>query len=298
MRHPDYRALHALNAVIQERGFERAALKLCITQPAVSQRIRQLEHFFGQPLLVRTIPPKATELGEKLLGLLHQVELLEQQWLGNSKNSSPLLLSIAVNADSLATWLLPALKPILPILPIRLNIKMQDEEHTLEQLRLGSAVGAVSIQQEPLPGCLADPLGALDYLFVASPDFAKIYFPKGVTRSALIKAPAVTYDHINDMHQSFLQENFKLPPGSIPCHIVDSSEAFVQLAKQGSSCCMIPHLQIEKELQEGTLINLTEGLYQRRMLYWHRFSPESHIMKTVANALIDYAKKTLRQTEI
>jgi hypothetical protein len=31
-------ALQALDAVIRERGFERAAQKLCITQSAVSQR--------------------------------------------------------------------------------------------------------------------------------------------------------------------------------------------------------------------------------------------------------------------
>ncbi len=33
---------------------------------------------------------------------------------------------------------------------------------------------------------------------------------------------------------------------------------------------MIPHLQIE-ELNSGELIDLTPGLFQRRMLYWHRF---------------------------
>ncbi|MCN7066138.1 LysR family transcriptional regulator, partial [Escherichia coli] len=54
MKRPDYRTLQALDAVIRERGFERAAQKLCITQSAVSQRIKQLENMFGQPLLVRT----------------------------------------------------------------------------------------------------------------------------------------------------------------------------------------------------------------------------------------------------
>ncbi|HHU7940593.1 TPA: LysR family transcriptional regulator, partial [Escherichia coli] len=42
MKRPDYRTLQALDAVIRERGFERAAQKLCITQSAVSQRIKQL----------------------------------------------------------------------------------------------------------------------------------------------------------------------------------------------------------------------------------------------------------------
>jgi LysR family transcriptional regulator, chromosome initiation inhibitor len=294
MKRPDYRALQALDAVVKERGFERAADKLCITQPAVSQRIKQLESFFGQQLLVRTIPPKATKQGEHLLGLLHQVELLEHQWLGNTDHTNtPLSLSIAVNADSLATWLLPALKPILDKNTLRFEIVVKDEERTLDMLRLGTVVGAISIQSQPLPGCLSSQLGALDYIFVASPEFAEKYFPNGVTRSSLLRAPAVAFDHLDDMHQAFLQENFNLAPGSVTCHIINSSEAFVGLAKQGSACCMIPRLQVEKELETGQLIDLTAGLYQRRMLYWHRFGPESTMMISISNALTDYTRHVL-----
>ena len=94
MKRPDYRTLQALDAVIRERGFERAAQKLCITQSAVSQRIKQLENMFGQPLLVRTVPPRPTEQGQKLLALLRQVELLEDEWLGDEQTgSTPLLLA-------------------------------------------------------------------------------------------------------------------------------------------------------------------------------------------------------------
>ncbi|MCD1127040.1 LysR family transcriptional regulator ArgP [Jinshanibacter sp. LJY008] len=296
MKRPDYRVLQALDAVIRERGFERAAQKLCITQSAVSQRIKQLEYLYGQPLLIRTVPPRPTEQGQKLLALLHQVELLEDEWLSDEGSAdSPLQLSLAVNADSLATWLLPALKPVLSDSPIRLNLQVEDETRTQERLRLGEVVGAVSIQPQALPRCLVDQLGALDYIFVASPDFAERYFPNGVTRSALLKAPAVAFDHLDDMHQAFLQQNFDLPPGSVPCNIVSSSEAFVQLAKQGTTCCMIPHLQIERELANGELMDLTPGLCQRRMLYWHRFSPESKIMRGVTDALLSYGRQVLRQ---
>ncbi len=189
MKRPDYRTLQALDAVIRERGFERAAQKLCITQSAVSQRIKQLENMFGQPLLVRTVPPRPTEQGQKLLALLRQVELLEEEWLGDEQTgSTPLLLSLAVNADSLATWLLPALANVLSDSPIRLNLQVEDETRTQERLRRGEVVGAVSIQPQALPSCLVDQLGALDYLFVASKEFAQRYFPNGVTRSALLKA--------------------------------------------------------------------------------------------------------------
>ncbi len=299
MKRPDYRTLQALDAVIRERGFERAAQKLCITQSAVSQRIKQLEHTFGQPLLVRTVPPRPTEQGQRLLALLHQVELLEQEWLGDDNGGvcTPLYLSLAVNADSLATWLLPALKDVLSNSPIRLNLQVEDEGRTLERLRRGEVVGAVSIQSQPLPSCLVDKLGALDYLFVSSGDFARHYFPNGVTRSALQKAPAVAFDHLDDMHQAFLQQHFGLPPGSVPCHIVNSSEAFVQLARQGTTCCMIPHLQIGKYLKSGELVDLTPGLWQRRMLYLHRFAPESGLVRQVTSALICSARRTLRQDD-
>lgn len=79
------------------------------------------------------------------------------------------------------------------------------------------------------------------------------------------------------------------------CHITSSSEAFVQLAKQGSACCMLPILQVENELKNGELINLTEGLFQRRMLYWHRFGPESSVMQNISETLINYAKDVLWQ---
>lgn len=99
---------------------------------------------FGQPLLVRTVPPRPTEQGQKLLALLRQVELLEEEWLGDEQTgSTPLLLSLAVNADSLATWLLPALAPVLADSPIRLNLQVEDETRTQERLRRGEVVGAV-----------------------------------------------------------------------------------------------------------------------------------------------------------
>lgn len=97
------------------------------------------------------------------------------------------------------------------------------------------------------------------------------------------------------MHQAFLQQNFELPPGSVPCHIVNSSEAFVQLALQGTTCCMLPHLQVERELRKGVLIDLTPGMVQRRMLYWHRFAPESRLMRRVTDALISHGRDVLRQ---
>ena len=61
---------------------------------------------------------------------------------------------------------------------MRLNLQVEDETRTQERLRRGEVVGAVSIQPQPLPSCLVDQLGALDYLFVGSKEFAGALFPE------------------------------------------------------------------------------------------------------------------------
>ncbi len=60
---------------------------------------------------------------------------------------------------------------------------------------------------------------------------------------------------------------------------------------------MIPHLQIADELERGELLDLTPGLFQRRMLYWHRFAPESATMRQVTDALLKHGRQTLRQEQ-
>ncbi len=40
------------------------------------------------------------------------------------------MLSLAVKSDSLASWLLPALAPVLADYPIRLNLQVEDETRT------------------------------------------------------------------------------------------------------------------------------------------------------------------------
>lgn len=123
MKRPDYRTLQALDAVIRERGFKRAAQKLCIAQSAVSQRIKQLENLFGQPLLVHTVPPRPTKQGHKNAGTVVSGRTVRRGVAGQRHwHRCPLLLPLAVNADSLAIWLLPALKPVLATSPIRLNL--------------------------------------------------------------------------------------------------------------------------------------------------------------------------------
>ena len=69
-------------AVAEERHFGRAAARLHMAQPPLSQQIRQLEEHLGTPLMVRTTRKvELTPAGQALLDrgrvLLHELQVLE-----------------------------------------------------------------------------------------------------------------------------------------------------------------------------------------------------------------------------
>lgn len=298
MRGLDYRWLEALDSVVKYRSFDKAANTLCISQSAVSQRIKQLEIWSTQPVLIREQPPRATLVGQKLLGLYRRVSLLEQDLLpelNSSESDAVIDVSIATNADSLATWLLPSLAPLMQQTKLALNFVVDDENRTLEKLRTGEVVGAISLESDSISGCSADYLGISEYICVASPDFCARYFPKGVTRDSLLKAPAVVFNQYDHMHEEFIQKHYSLSISSVAKHTVRSSEAFVKLASLGVAYSLIPKIQILKELEERSLINIAPNHMIANELYWHHWHSESGVLKQLSNAIMQYASNRLPQ---
>src|SRR5690606_15984403 len=104
--------LEAFSAVIDEGSLEAAARRLQVTPSAVSQRIKSLESRLGQVVVRRTRPAEPTEAGRVLLRLATQNQLIEHEALAalrGGMDAEPLRVPLAVNADSLSTWFLPAL---------------------------------------------------------------------------------------------------------------------------------------------------------------------------------------------
>ena len=108
-------ALECLAAIVEEGGFERAAQRLSITQSAVSQRLRSLEAQVGTVLVVRSRPVRPTSAGQRLLKHTKQLRLLRADLERDLKELAPAFtggvrdeerISIAINADSIATWAL------------------------------------------------------------------------------------------------------------------------------------------------------------------------------------------------
>ncbi|WP_165312319.1 LysR family transcriptional regulator ArgP [Vibrio ziniensis] len=298
MRGLDYRWLEALDQIILQRSFEKAADVLCVSQSAVSQRIKQLEKWLAQPVLVRETPPRVTPAGQKLLGLYRQVCVLEQDILPELSDyigEKPISVSIATNADSLATWLLPAIADAMRQSNLEIHLVVDDEHRTLDKLKNGEVIGAISQSSRTLPGCSAVLLGDMPYLCVSSPQFYQQYFSQGVTIEAFEKAPAVAFDRHDFVNERFVYDHLGCEMVSEVKHTVGSSEACVKAALAGFGYCMIPKIQIVDELEQGLLVDITPGSYIDQQLYWHHWQLETGRLKKCSQAIVAYAIKTLPQ---
>src|SRR5206468_4773596 len=173
-------ALECLAAIVEEKGFERAARRLSITQSAVSQRLRSLEAQVGTVLIVRSRPLKPTSAGHLLLKHTKQLRLLRADLERDLRELAPSSasgtreeerISLAINADSIATWALPALNA-LAVQGLPLEIITDDQDFTHEWLREGQVLGCVTTVKQALRGCKVLPLGAMHYVAVAESGYA------------------------------------------------------------------------------------------------------------------------------
>ncbi|WP_064791475.1 LysR family transcriptional regulator ArgP [Shewanella woodyi] len=295
----DYAHLHALAVVISEGGFERASKILCISQPAVSQRIKQLEERVGQALVIRSTPVEATPTGKRLLRHYSQVQLLESELsveMDADDPKLPTIVKIAVNADSLATWFLPALSEIFKRHQWLLELIVDDESYTHNLLKNGEAVGCVTTTKEPLAGCSSEYLGEMEYLCVATPEFIQQYFPINVTPTSLERAPAVVFSTKDKLHEKYLKKYFKMKTGSWREHKIPSSESFLEAIIQGMGYGLVGHLQAEPLIERGILIEITPDKRKRVPLYWQHWNIKAKQTTIVYRSLAVTAKQSLCQS--
>jgi LysR family transcriptional regulator (chromosome initiation inhibitor) len=266
----EQRELQALDAVIQTQSFAEAAKRLFITQPAVSLRIKQLETQFGQPLLIRTLPYKATALGEKLLSLMRRTRLLEEHLLQEIQQDTSTRLSIALNRDSLETWFMRVLDELDLLEKINIDIITDDQEVTIDYFRQGSVSSCITSYDKALPGCECTLLGHMDYLLVASPAFITSHFKaKKTVEDNLAAAPVIIFDTRDRLPEQYFQHFFNKTLILDRHHKVPSVQGYKLFALHGYGYGLIPRLDIEKELANGDLVEICPDKPWLMPLYWH-----------------------------
>ncbi len=294
-------ALECLAAIVEEGGFERAAQRLSITQSAVSQRLRALEAQVGTVLIVRSRPLKATQAGQLLLKHTKMMRLLRADLERDLKELAPSSLggsreeeriSIAINADSIATWALGALSK-LATEGLPLEIITDDQDFTQEWLRSGQVLGCVTTLKLALRGCKVVPLGAMNYIAVAEPAYTAKHYPDGMTAYNFRATPFVAFNRKDDMQGEFVNHVFGLKRVALNQVFVPSSEGQVRAAIAGWGASVVPELIAREHIAAGRLVNIAPSKVLPIQLYWHCWNLESDVLDALTHSLLDAATLSL-----
>ena len=289
----DLAQLRALDATVRGGTLEAAARSLRVTPSAISQRLRALEVTTGRILLVRSKPVQLTDSGRAVLRLARQIDLLTAdvaRELGGDPATPEQVptLPIAVNADSMATWVLPALAPLAG--EVGFDLHREDQEHTSALLRAGTVMAAVTADADPVPGCTSTPLGGMRYRPMATPAFVQHWFPAGPTPEALARAPVVVFDRKDDLQHRYLQAragNDVAPPA----HYVPASADYVAAVTLGLGWGMVPDLQARAV--SGQLVVVDPAASVDVRLHWQQWRLRSTTLDRVREAVLAVARREL-----
>lgn len=313
-----------LAAVVDAGSLDAAARDLAITPSAVSQRVKLLERRLGRVLLVRSRPVRPTEAGAAIVRLARQAALLEHDTLDalgidpdpggpgdapddehgsgagdGTRTGGPVArrprrrirIPLAVNADSLATWILPPLARLAASHPVVFDLHRDDQDFTAGLLETGTVMAAVTSQAEPVAGCVVRPLGILRYRAVATPGYAERWLPGGATPAALEAAPVVDFDRRDDLQTEYLQR-IGADASRPPRHYVPASNDFATAIKLGLGWGLLPAFQSQAELDRGDLVALG-GPPIDVTHHWQQWNLRSPLLDAIADEVVAEARRTL-----
>lgn len=296
LMHPQ---LAAFSAVIEEGSFEGAARRLSVTPSAISQRIKSLEDRLGQLLVVRQPPCRPTPAGQKLLMRVRPMQLLEAEAMAEFKPSSDSnahsrQLPIAVNDDSLETWLIAALSELHQQYGYMFDVRVDDQDHTLMLLKEGGVLGAITSESTPVQGCKVTALGSMRYRAIASPQFATKHFSNGVNADAFATAPMIVFNRKDELQWRFVRRvtRAKLNP---PVHYLPTATGFIEAASRGLGWCLAPETLIGEALRERRIVNIAPDRWLDVPLYWQHAAVQSQTLQQISRALQNAASAVLEQ---
>jgi LysR family transcriptional regulator (chromosome initiation inhibitor) len=278
--------LETLLAITEEGSFDRAAGRLHVTPSAVSQRVRALERSAGQVLVGRSTPSAATVAGEPLVRLARQLRLLDAEVSSTLGIGAVVDLTVAVNADSLATWFRSVLDAVATRPHTSLRLRVEDQAYSRELLRRGDVLASVTSDPDPVQGCAVERLGGLRYTPAATPALVERHSHHGkLDWSAL---PMVVFNEKDRLQDDVLAARGASRPPVV--HQVPSTADFHEAVRRGLGWAMLLDPQLGPDLMRlpGTRPVLVA-------LYWQRWRLDSPALAALTQDVREAARSLQRQ---
>jgi LysR family transcriptional regulator, chromosome initiation inhibitor len=132
-------------------------------------------------------------------------------------------------------------------------------------------LGCVTTLKQALRGCKVLPLGAMDYVAVASAAYAQAHCPKGLQAGNFRQIPFIAFNRKDDLQAQFVARALGLRRVSL-----------------------VQRLQVQGLLEQGDLVNLAPGTTLPVSLYWHCWNLDSAVIDRMTQALVDGASQALQ----
>lgn len=297
----DYALLRALLAIERERSFEGAARALGITSSAISQRIKLLEQRTGAIIVHRKVPVTPTAFGLLLCRHTEKVMILEESVFKEnarhfqSYKISKKSLKILVNDDSLSNWFIDVLQADAKLDdPFLFELEIADQDHSLNEMKAGTAIAAISASKTAIQGFRSSYLGDLIYHATASKAFYDRYFDAGVTVENLQSSPSLRFRAQDDLQNQWVWQTFKSEI-ILDSHILPSTEGYISACLKDVAWGMNPTHVVDRHLQSGNLVELIQGSALYKPLYWHCSLAVYDQMKSLTDKVMAAAKIHLYQ---
>src|ERR1700724_20872 len=258
----DFKSIETFLWVVTLGSFRGAGQRLNTTQPAISQRIAQLEREMGVKLLnrdhrVASPTPSGRQLmvyAEKLIGL--RSEMMAEV---SDRSATRGVLRLGVAETIVHTWLSRLIKSVniaYPNLSLEIEVDISPNLSArllAQEIELAFMLGPLSASSVHNRVLCDYPIG-----FLASPSLGLGNGPLRV--HDLAKFPIITFPRKTQPYEIVrsLFNRPDLPP--IRLHASASLATVIHMAIEGLGIAVIPTAIVENELADGRLQLLSTGL--------------------------------------
>src|SRR5712672_106638 len=258
----DFRSLETFLWVVTLGSFRGAAQRLNTTQPAISQRIAQLEREMGVKLLNREHRAASpTASGRQMMVYAEKLIGLRSEMMAEVGDRSAMrgVMRLGVAETIVHTWLSRLIKSVNTAYPnlsleIEVDITPNLSARLLAQeIELAFVVGPLSASGVHNRALADYPIG-----FLASPSLGLGHGPLAV--HDLAKFPIITFPRKTQPYEIVrsLFNRPDLPP--IRLHASASLATVIHMAIEGLGIAVIPNAIVETELADGRLQRIDTDL--------------------------------------
>ena len=244
------------------KSITKAANELCLSQPAVSQAIKQLENQLGGKLFNRVSRGmELTEKGGKQVFecVSKAIELLEtaEDKFKKLNGDNGGHLKISAPDTIISHVLMPYIKEFHALKPlVTISFINGTTQKTLDFIKDKKAdIGFVNLPIFDLDVTLVGQIGSLNDVFVASDKYSELK-GKEIEFSSLSNYPLIMLEQKTSTRQEFINFTRSLNVELTPEFELASWKLCVEMAKGGLGIACVPREYIKDELEKGQLFEL------------------------------------------